>query len=242
MTTKHGYDYQITEVSLQRAIEQNIYVKIGDKPGKLTIAGAIRRWAEDEHKDDLYIPWLRVVGTEKEIQNWMIKNGYPKADINRAIDNAYAYDTTEDPEFLKEYKEARKTFAWEDGTPMEVMTNFNVTFARLLEQNEGKLVIRIRNLKNEEKTSPTRRKFHKKTRATAPAALVVKEGDEAVVILEEDDEEEEEENILLKKKPRRQPIKTPQLSTPKKATKVEQAPVLPPTAKKMLPPIRRKSG
>jgi hypothetical protein len=207
MTIKHGYDYQITEVSLQRAMEQNVYIRIGDKPGKRTIAGALRRWNEDEHKNDLYIPWLRVVGTEKEIQSWMIKNGYPKADITRAIENAYAHDTTEDPEFLKEYNEARKTFAWEDGTPMEIMTNFNETFARLLEKNDGKLVIRIRNMKNEDKTSPTRRKFHKKTRATAPPALAA---DEAVVLLDEEEEDP-------KKKPVRQPIKTPQLSTPKKA-------------------------
>jgi hypothetical protein len=88
------------------------------------------------------------------------------------------------------------------------MTNFNETFARLLEKNDGKLVIRIRNMKNEDKTSPTRRKFHKKTRATAPPALAA---DEAVVLLDEEEEEDP------KKKPVRQPIKTPQLSTPKKA-------------------------
>ena len=168
-------EYQITEQSLKQAIEENIYWQVvarhpttattataskgssvQPKIKKCKLRGAIHQWKKPDHKHDLYVPSLRIVGTEEELEAWMKRHSYTQDQIDTAIDEAFGLENINDPEFkalTAVVKKPRSTLSSADA--LNALRQFNLS---LKDKNQR---VKLCNSKNEEKTSPSRRIMRK---------------------------------------------------------------------------------
>lgn len=83
----------------KKAALKREYIKIGPSHGKLMLRGAVARWKKSLHKNDVYVPSLRVSGSVEDITNFFIAL---KKDVSANLNLAYNssnYNTTQKAAF-----------------------------------------------------------------------------------------------------------------------------------------------
>lgn len=120
----------------------------------LTLQGAPMRWRSEAGRDDLYVPGVRVVGTEAAVRTWLEERGHDLALLTTAF-RAGDQSTQRYKDAVKAARPPRAPKAaaapapsvGRMRSPLRMVRQFN---ARIdLDQP-----IKLRNHRNEEKTSP----------------------------------------------------------------------------------------
>jgi hypothetical protein len=151
-------EYVLTEASLKKAKEENVYWQVvarasNNKINKYKLRSAFARWKKPETKHDLFVPSLRILGTEEEITVWMKKYGYTQDQIDGALDEAFGFENTDDPEFKELTAVTRqKHTVISSQQALLSLREFNKS-AKSIADHPVKLI----NAMNEEKTSPKKR-------------------------------------------------------------------------------------
>lgn len=131
----------------------------------LSLQGAPMRWRSDAGRADLYVPGVRVVGTEAAVRSWLAERGHDLALLDtafRAGDQSTqrykdAVKAVRPPPTPKAPKAAPAPSVGRMRSPLRMVRQFN---ARIdLDQP-----IKLRNHRNEEKTSPCKSALLRKVR------------------------------------------------------------------------------
>ena len=155
-------EYNLTNESLKKALDENVYWQLYARPpakkiSKLKLTRAVQRWKKEESKDDLYVPSLRVIGTEDEIRRWMTTKGYPLDQVEAALDEAFGAENIDDPEF-KDLTTRKPPIT--SNQALSALRLFNTSIkvdATMIS------VVKLHNAAHEEKTSPMKRMVKKNT-------------------------------------------------------------------------------
>lgn len=142
------------------------YTLIGASTGRiLALSGAPMRWKSAAGKNDLYVPGVRVVGTETTVRAWLAEHG---KDVS-LLDGAFRAGDQTTQRYKDAVRAARpppvarppkepKTTVGRLRSPLRMVRQFNARIA--LDQP-----IKLRNQRNEEKTSPCKSVLLRKVRA-----------------------------------------------------------------------------
>jgi len=145
------------------------YTLVGTPTGRiLALSGAPMRWKSDAGKNDVYVPGVRVVGTEGAVRAWLSEHGKDVSLLEgafRAGDQTTqrykdAVRAVRPPPVPRAPKEPKSVAAAVGHlrSPLRMVRQFNARIA--LDQP-----IKLRNQRNEEKTSPCKSVLLRKVRA-----------------------------------------------------------------------------
>jgi len=122
------------------------------------------RWRSEAGKNDLYVPTVRIVGTEEQVRAWLAQRGHDGALINQA----FRVGDQATPRYKQAVKEASPQPLPKQAraapvsrplhSPLREVRQFNARIA--IDQP-----IKLRNHRNEEKTSPCKSRLLKRVRA-----------------------------------------------------------------------------
>lgn len=156
-------EYNWSPESRDGLAKTGYFMCVGPKQGKVRLSGATDRWANPASKDDLYSMEMRIVGTQEVIEAWMLKNNFSEEKIDQVINNAFGIDNMNDPEFLDAIASEPKRVVSKREDPFQLISSFNAKINQALEQTNQKYNIKLKNNKEEEKTSPNRRNLKKRS-------------------------------------------------------------------------------
>ena len=71
----------------RKALEQEQYIKVGDKGGFLTLSGAPNRWKK--YPQDIYVSDLRIAGHLDVVAQVLRSAGYADSQVQQALSNCY---------------------------------------------------------------------------------------------------------------------------------------------------------
>lgn len=81
------------------------YERVGEQKGPLNLGGALAKMEEDP--DIVYVPKHHVVGTKKEITEWL-KEKHPDENVKSVLANSYSKDTLENPDVMQAFEQEIK--------------------------------------------------------------------------------------------------------------------------------------
>lgn len=137
------------------------YALVGTQtPRTLSLRGAHMRWRSEAGRNDVYVPGVRIVGSERAVRAWLHENGHPETLMHQAFRNG-DQTTQRFKEAVKQATPPQKTPTPKDKetsafsskttepakSPLKLVRHFN---ARI----DLSQPIKLRNHRNEEKTSP----------------------------------------------------------------------------------------
>ena len=143
------------------------YTLVGTPTNRtLALSGASMRWKSEAGKHDLYVPGVRVAGTETAVRTWLAEHGKDVSLLDgafRAGDQTTqrykdAVRAVRPPPAPRAPKETKTPAVGRMRSPLRMVRQFN---ARI----ELDQPIKLRNQRNEEKTSPCKSVLLRKVRA-----------------------------------------------------------------------------
>lgn len=129
-----------TELS-QKAARDCSYIKCDEKGGRLLLSGAIQRWKDPNHVNDVYLPNERLTGSRTEVENILRTCGnYTDAQIRQAFESAYTCENVTGASANKKADYEREVADAKAAKPRGSSAKSNESKEKLLLKDVGDIV------------------------------------------------------------------------------------------------------